>query len=390
MSRTLWPGPGRPRRPGTVTSRRLRRAYDLRQTVYATSLRCPRDRRGTARRLRPIRHPARPVRRRVRRPRGRVRLHLRRRPPGLPGRRAAVRPGLAGLARRRPRPAARAPGLAGRGRAVRRGAERLLVRRLGSRARRTTRPRSPPPGPPWSPCPRLVPVYSHRYLPAGRGASGHPVLSVMQTDIICYGADLDDYLYREFGLGAAGDKPCRPTVMFWSLLASVASLRSWARCGVCPRASRPPGRSGWCGPPRSGPGRASAVPACAAAHGSASPSRPGAVRTVKSAGLTLSRSCPGDREGHRDARPDPRAVGGHHGRPAGPGRVQEHLAVPVLADERGGGQLRVEALGAGRDRPGRGGHVVGRGAVERHEDVHALGAAGLHRAAHARRRRAPA
>ena len=55
-------------------------------------------------------------------------------------------------------------------------------------------------------------------LPAGRGASGHPVLSVMQTDIICYGADLDDYLHREFGLGAAGDKQCRPTVMFWSLL----------------------------------------------------------------------------------------------------------------------------------------------------------------------------
>jgi hypothetical protein len=67
--------------------------------------------------------------------------------------------------------------------------------------------------------PRLVPVYSHRFLPAGRGASGHPVLSVMQTDIVCYGADLDDYLHREFGLGAASDRPCRPTVMFWSLLA---------------------------------------------------------------------------------------------------------------------------------------------------------------------------
>jgi hypothetical protein len=66
--------------------------------------------------------------------------------------------------------------------------------------------------------PRLVPVYSHRFLPAGRGASGHPVLSVMQTDIICYGADLDDYLNREFGLGKGADRPCRPTVMFWSLL----------------------------------------------------------------------------------------------------------------------------------------------------------------------------
>ncbi|WP_233625125.1 hypothetical protein [Actinoplanes sp. ATCC 53533] len=61
--------------------------------------------------------------------------------------------------------------------------------------------------------PRLVPVYSHRYLPAGRGTSGHPVLSVMQTDIISYGADLTAYLRHEFG----GEplKPGRATVTFW-------------------------------------------------------------------------------------------------------------------------------------------------------------------------------
>ena len=61
--------------------------------------------------------------------------------------------------------------------------------------------------------PRLVPVYSHRYLPAGRGASGHPVLSVMQTDIISYGADLTAYVRHEFG----GEplEPGRPTVTFW-------------------------------------------------------------------------------------------------------------------------------------------------------------------------------
>ena len=61
--------------------------------------------------------------------------------------------------------------------------------------------------------PRLVPVYSHRYLPAGRGTSGHPVLSVMQTDIIGYGADLTAYIRHEFG----GEplKPGRPTVTFW-------------------------------------------------------------------------------------------------------------------------------------------------------------------------------
>jgi len=61
--------------------------------------------------------------------------------------------------------------------------------------------------------PRLVPVYSHRYLPAGRGTSGHPVLSVMQTDIISYGADLTAYVRHEFG----GEplEPGRPTVTFW-------------------------------------------------------------------------------------------------------------------------------------------------------------------------------
>lgn len=47
--------------------------------------------------------------------------------------------------------------------------------------------------------PQLVPVHGHRYLPAGRGASGHPVLSVYQTDIIYYGLDLSDYIHQEFG-----------------------------------------------------------------------------------------------------------------------------------------------------------------------------------------------
>ncbi|MFC0437881.1 hypothetical protein [Kutzneria buriramensis] len=47
--------------------------------------------------------------------------------------------------------------------------------------------------------PRLVPVYGHRYLPAGRGSCGHPVLSVYQTDIIYYGVDLSDYIHQEFG-----------------------------------------------------------------------------------------------------------------------------------------------------------------------------------------------
>ncbi|AQS68941.1 hypothetical protein [Streptomyces pactum] len=66
--------------------------------------------------------------------------------------------------------------------------------------------------------PVLVPVYAHRYLPAGRGHFGHPVLSMWQTDIIYYGLDLVDYLHKEFdevrGEVDAHWKP-RATAPFW-------------------------------------------------------------------------------------------------------------------------------------------------------------------------------
>ncbi|MFJ5640828.1 hypothetical protein [Streptomyces sp. NPDC093223] len=66
--------------------------------------------------------------------------------------------------------------------------------------------------------PVLVPVYAHRYLPAGRGSFGHPVLSMWQTDIIYYGLDLADYMRQEFD-GARGevDESWNPqaTVPFW-------------------------------------------------------------------------------------------------------------------------------------------------------------------------------
>ena len=71
--------------------------------------------------------------------------------------------------------------------------------------------------------PKLVPIHSHRYLPAGRGTYGHAVLSIYQTDIIVYGADLADYIYQEFGGAPAprrdapqNPKPLRLTVDFWS------------------------------------------------------------------------------------------------------------------------------------------------------------------------------
>ncbi len=45
----------------------------------------------------------------------------------------------------------------------------------------------------------LVPIYSHRYLPAEPSVAGNPVLSVYQTDVIYYGRELRDYFAHEFG-----------------------------------------------------------------------------------------------------------------------------------------------------------------------------------------------
>jgi hypothetical protein len=66
--------------------------------------------------------------------------------------------------------------------------------------------------------PVLVPVYGHRFLPAGRDTFGHAVLSVWQTDIIYYGLDLADYVQQEFGgRGLVWDDQAEPkvTVAFW-------------------------------------------------------------------------------------------------------------------------------------------------------------------------------
>jgi hypothetical protein len=61
--------------------------------------------------------------------------------------------------------------------------------------------------------PRMIPVYSHRYLPAAIG--DHPVLSIYQTDVVHYGNDLTDWLHREFGIGNPAAHPVRASVTFW-------------------------------------------------------------------------------------------------------------------------------------------------------------------------------
>jgi hypothetical protein len=65
--------------------------------------------------------------------------------------------------------------------------------------------------------PKMIPVCGHRYLPAGRGTFGHPVLSIYQTDIIVYGTDLADYIDCEFSRWhLSTDWTPPPMVPFWS------------------------------------------------------------------------------------------------------------------------------------------------------------------------------
>jgi hypothetical protein len=66
--------------------------------------------------------------------------------------------------------------------------------------------------------PKMVPVYAHRFLPAGRGTFGHPVLSMRGQDTIYYGADLLDYINQEFEDPRAEhpeDWAPQATVPFW-------------------------------------------------------------------------------------------------------------------------------------------------------------------------------
>ena len=63
--------------------------------------------------------------------------------------------------------------------------------------------------------PKLVPVYSHRYLTSDPQFAPSPVFSVYQTDVIFYGDNLLDYVAHEFGV-----RPLHPSnrthVPFWS------------------------------------------------------------------------------------------------------------------------------------------------------------------------------
>lgn len=68
--------------------------------------------------------------------------------------------------------------------------------------------------------PTLIPILGHRYIPDRPTESGNPIFSVHQTDIICYGIDLADYLRSEFEHRAAGDAAGRTPkrIEFWTHL----------------------------------------------------------------------------------------------------------------------------------------------------------------------------
>jgi hypothetical protein len=67
-----------------------------------------------------------------------------------------------------------------------------------------------------SKAPKLIPLFSHRYLPSEPSLAGNPVLSIYQSDMIYYGANLKDYFERELtGSRRPLPQPIR-RIRFWS------------------------------------------------------------------------------------------------------------------------------------------------------------------------------
>ena len=67
--------------------------------------------------------------------------------------------------------------------------------------------------------PKLVPLFSHRYLTADPEFAPSPVFSVHQTDVIYYGDNVLDYVAHEFKVPPRHPSPNRTHVPFWSDLA---------------------------------------------------------------------------------------------------------------------------------------------------------------------------
>jgi len=64
--------------------------------------------------------------------------------------------------------------------------------------------------------PRLIPLFGHRYLPEEPFEADNPVLSVYQTDVICYGVNLNDWLAREAERRERAPIASIKEIPFWS------------------------------------------------------------------------------------------------------------------------------------------------------------------------------
>jgi hypothetical protein len=79
--------------------------------------------------------------------------------------------------------------------------------------------------------PKMIPVYSHRYMPSRPETAGNPVFSVYQTDIIFYGYTLPHYLAFEFkfDLPTEIETPTWPPreVETWTELCQGSAFSEW-------------------------------------------------------------------------------------------------------------------------------------------------------------------
>lgn len=64
--------------------------------------------------------------------------------------------------------------------------------------------------------PKLIPIYAHRYIPFIPNSEETPVLSIMGSDIICYGENLISYLETEFKIKDYDSNMRCKYVDFWS------------------------------------------------------------------------------------------------------------------------------------------------------------------------------
>lgn len=67
--------------------------------------------------------------------------------------------------------------------------------------------------------PILVPIFSHRFIPARPEEPGNPVYSVVESDVIVFGNDLAGYFHAEFDVPLPAESAQIPKkIEFWSEL----------------------------------------------------------------------------------------------------------------------------------------------------------------------------